>query len=600
MQALGWDAWFTGGVLVLMLALLVRGRYAPDVVLMGALLTLLVPGVLEPAGALRGFSNPGVITVAMLYVVATAMRETGAMNLISERMLGRPKTVLEAQARLALPVAGMSAFINNTPIVAIFLPVLSGVAKKSGLPAGKLYIPLSYSSILGGICTLIGTSTTVVVAGMLISYDARGPEGEPLRFGMFTLTAVGLPIAVCGIAYILLFGRALLPNTGGPTVNGPSNLRRYTTALRVGEGSPVIGKSVEQAGLRNLPGLFLSRIEREENTIIAVGPQEVILGGDVLVFVGVLDSVVDLQKIKGLEPVADEGPTPDGYRPNMRLIEAVVASGSPLVGRTIREAGMRARYNAVVVAVHRQGSRVKGKLGDVRLQPGDTLLLEAPNRFAERYRDSTDFFLVSELESPAALRHDRAILALVILAGLIITITLGVFEPVVAAMAAAGLMVATRCCTGAQARASMDWQVLITIGAAFGIGHAMNETGLASAIAESLLAVAGDLGPWAILASVFLLTTVFTMMITNNAAAVLMFPIALSIAQAGDLNFMPFAVAIAVAASCEFASPIGYQTNLMVMGPGGYSWWDYIRFGGPLTVLCGVVCVMITPFVWGF
>ena len=595
---MGWEAWLTGVLLVGMLAALVAGRWGPDIILMGVLVTLLLAGVIEPGEAVRGFSNGGVITVAMLDVVAAGMRETGAINLITGPMLKKAKTVLSAQARMVLPVVGLSAFINNTPIVAMLMPAIDGFSKRAQIPASKLMLPLSYASILGGVCTLIGTSTNVVVAGMMSHADVRDALGNPVRLGMFTITWVGVPIAIAGVAYILLFGRWLLPNRSSPEQAGQEQSRQYIAAMRLKEGSPLVGKTVEGAGLRALPGLFLSRIDRDDSTVIAVAPEETLRAGDILVFVGKLDSLVDLQQFKGLEPIVDGGGG-GGYRPNLRLVEAVVSPASPLVGSTVRRAGIRTRYGAVVVAVHRQGYRLRGKVGDIRLRPGDTLLLEAPQGFAKQYRDSSDFVLVSEAAQTAALRHERAWIAMGIVLAVVVAISTGWLEPMVAAMAGAGLMILTRCCTGPQARRSVDFQVLIVIAAAFGIERAISKTGLASWIAHGVVDATADLGPWVLLAVTFAVTTVFTCVITNNAAAVLMFPIALSITQEAGLNFLPFAVVIAVAASCEFSTPIGYQTNLMVMGPGGYRWTDYTRFGGPLTILCGIVCVALAPLVYG-
>ncbi|MEM6295894.1 MAG: SLC13 family permease, partial [Myxococcota bacterium] len=547
------DAWITAGVLAAMFALLIPGRFGADIVLMGALLTLLVTGVVDPGPAVQGFANPAVITVAMLYVVATAMRETGAMQMLIGRLLGRPKSVLAAQAKLIVPVAISSAFVNNTPIVAMFLPVLHQVAKRCNLPTSKLFMPLSFASILGGVCTLIGTSTTVLVAGLLITENITDADGEPVRLSMFTLSAVGLPIALLGVAYMLVFGRSLLPDRIAPDDQTSAKVREYLAPLRVTGGSPIIGKTVEAAGLRHLPGLFLSRIDRMDHTIVAVGPEELIEEGDVLVFVGALDSLVDVQKIKGLEPVADGEKESVGYRPNLKLIEAVLAPSSPLVGQTIRDAQLRSRYGAVVVAVHRQGYRLRGKVGDIRLRSGDTLLLEAPQRFAERYRNSPEFHLVSALDDTPTLRHERAWISLAILVGLIVALSVGV-STMIAAMGAAGLMILTRCCTGPQARSGMDWQVLVVIGAAFGLGEAMRTTGLASVLADSLVGAASGAGPWVLLGVVYFATVLFTMSLTNNAAAVLMFPIAMGIAQADGLNPLPFAIVVAVAASCEFST----------------------------------------------
>ena len=606
-----WEAILTGILLVLMVGAMAMGRFAPDIIMMGALVVLLITGVLDPDEAVAGFANRGLITVGMLYIVASAMKETGAMSRITAVLLGRPKDERTAQIRLTIPVAFMSAFINNTPIVAMFLPTLAGVARRCKIAPSKLFMPLSFASILGGVCTLIGTSTNVITAKLLgdaqLTADG-GPvtaDNPALSFGMFTLAKVGLPIAIVGVAYILIFGRRLLPDRTNPIEDAEMKGQGYHAALKVNPESPIVGKTVEEANLRNLPGLFLSRIERDDDSIVAVSPTQTIKEGDVLVFVGELESVVDLQQIKGLVPSTvdhhSEGDqeNSDTYRPNLRIVEAVVSNNSSLVGLTIRQSGIRTRYGAVVVAVRRQGQQIPGKLGEIRLRPGDTLLLEAPPGFSERFSTTGDFYLVNERVTPAALRHDRAWAAIAILALLVILISFGVFPPMTAAMLAAGLMIVTRSCTGPQARRGIDFQILTVIGASFGIGQAMIKTGLAEDISHTIVSMCASLGPYGLLAAIYALTTVFTATMTNNAAAVLMFPIGIGIAATQGINPMPFVVAITVAASCEFSTPIGYQTNLMVMGPGGYKWLDYTRFGGPLTIVCGVICVALAPRMFG-
>ncbi len=603
-----WQAILTAVLLVGMVGTMAVGRFAPDIIMMGVLVVLLVTGVLGPDEAVAGFANQGLITVAMLYVVAAAMKETGAMNRITAVLLGRPKSERSAQVRLTLPVAVMSAFVNNTPIVAMFLPTLAGVARRCRIAPSKLYMPLSFASILGGVCTLIGTSTNVIVAKLLADEQLVDADGDPVRFGMFTLAKVGLPIAVVGVVYILIFGRRLLPDRVTQTQDAVAHDEGYHAGLRVEPESPIVGKTVEQANLRNLPGLFLARIERDHDAVIAVSPHEVIRAGDVLVFVGELDSVVDLQQIKGLVPSAHEHLNSEAeteenatavYRPNLRISEAVVSTDSSLVGMTIRESGIRTRFGAVVVAVRRQGQQLAGKIGEIRLRPGDTLLLETPAGFAERFANTGDFYLVNERGTPATLRHERAWIALAVLAFLVIVLSFGILDPMTSAMMAAGLMILTRCCTGPQARRGVDFQILTVIGASFGIGQAMINTGLAANIAHSVVSVVDVLGPWGLLAVIYAMTSVFTAAMTNNAAAVLMFPIAIAVAVEQSLNPLPFIVAITIAASCEFSTPIGYQTNLMVMGPGGYKWLDYTRFGGPLTILCGVLCVLLAPLMFG-
>ncbi|MEM8836075.1 MAG: SLC13 family permease [Planctomycetota bacterium] len=600
----GWEAWTLLGLIGLMLGALASGRFGVDIVMVGILALLLLLGIVGPTQAVSGFGNPALWTVALLYVVAGGLRETGAITALTTKLIGRPKSARGATARIAAPVAALSAFANNTPIVASFLPVIDTLSRRSGIPASKLYMPLSFAAILGGTCTLIGTSTTLVVHGQILEHneDIKRQGGELLPvMGMFTIGAVGVPLTIIGAAYVLLLGDKLLPARGHAGLDA-QNARQYQTAMRVEPGSPVVGKSVEAAGLRHLPGLFLSRIERADETIIGPEPEEALRGDDVLVFVGILDSVVDLQKIRGLVPLAHEerAAGEDEPRSMRRLVESVVSNSSPLIGRSIRDAGFRTRYGAVVVAVSRQGHTVPGKLGDIVLRPGDTLLMEVGVSFTKRFRQSRDFHLVSELDDAASPRHDRAWIATVILGGLVILISTEVLSPLVGAAAAAAGMVLTRCCTGPQARSSIDWTVVVVIGCAFGIGRAMESTGLANSVAGLLVDAAMPLGPIALLAAIYVVTLLFTMFITNNAAAVLMFPIALAASQEAGLGFMPFAIALAVAASAEFSTPIGYQTNLMVMGPGGYRWLDYTRFGLPLTVLGGVVTVIVAPIVFGF
>lgn len=619
------EAWVTAILLVTMLAALITGKIGADLVVVGTLFLLILTGIVEPVEAVRNFANPAVITIAFLYVVAEGLKETGAINVLTARLLGNPRTPLQAQARLVLPVAALSAVANNTPIVATFMPVISSLTKRTGLAGTRLFMPLSFAAILGGLCTLIGTSTTLVVAGQVRAHnkdiheqrdaivlanggtadlpaaaqeriDALPPTMQ--EFSMFTIAGAGAPVAVIGIAYILLFGRRLLPRRIDEGL-AHNQARQYVVAMRVRSDSVIVGKTIEQAELRNLPGLFLSRIERADQTILAVGPDVQFEPNDILLFVGRLSSVVDLQKIKGLTPITDDNDKPVDYRPRMKLTEVVISNSSPLIGRTIRDAGIRTRYNAVVVAVHRQGHRQLGKIGDIVVRPGDTLLLETGKEFARRYRESDEFILVSELEGSAAPRHERAWVAMGILLVVVLTISFEILDPMVAAMCGAALMVLLRCCTGPQARASVDFQVLTVIGAAFGVGAAMEKSGLASFIAHNGIAWAAELGPVVMLAIIYFMTVAFTTCITNNAAAVLMIPIAFEAAHEASLNPLPFAVAVAIAASAEFSTPIGYQTNLMVMGPGGYKWIDYLRFGGPLTLLSGAIAIIFCTFMYG-
>ncbi len=603
-------AWITAGLLFILIGGLISGRFGADLILLSGVAALLFFGIITPEGALHGFANPAVATVAVLYIVAAGLRETGAMTTITSVLLRRPKSLVGAQARLAIPVAIASALINNTPIVAMFLPVLTSWARRNNLSASRLFMPLSFAAILGGMCTLIGTSTNLVVAALVEDHTHESTPEFPIEsMGMFTLTPIGLPVAAVGLLYIFFMGRRLLRNrdTRIPLNQDP---RQYMTAMRVEPGSSIVGKTIEGAGLRQLPGLFLARIERGDETIFAVSPEQRMVAGDVLVFVGVIDSVVDLQRMKGLTPVsegeefeaigAQQSESSPALPPRYanKLIEAVVSGASPLLGQTIRQAGFRARYGAVVIGVHRNGQRIGGRLGDIRLRQGDTLLLEAPIDFAEAHKNSNDFHLVSELPGSAAPRHHLAPVSISILVLMVGAITFMPQHVMTFALMAALLMILTRCCTGPQARSSVDWQVLLVIGSSFGLGRAMENTGLAAVIAGGLVNWATPFGMWAALSVIFTITAIFTSAITNNAAAVLIFPIALEAARSGGYPLMPFVLVLAIAASAGFATPLGYQTNLMVMGPGGYKPHDFLRFGGPLTILVGIVTVLLTSLMY--
>lgn len=584
------DAAVAVGTVTAVLAALTFTRLAPDLAFGAGLTILLVSGVLEPAEAFSGFSNEGVLTVAVLYAVVAGLRDTGGVHWISRRLLGRPASLSGGLLRLMLPVTVLSAFLNNTPIVAMLIPAVREWARANGLSVSKLMIPLSYAAILGGTTTLIGTSTNLVINGLLI--EAGGP-----RLGMFELAWVGVPTALLGLALILVT-RGFLPDRQS-SMTQLSDPREYSIEMHVVEEGPLVGKNIEEAGLRHLGSVYLVEIERQGRILPAVSPKEVLRGGDRLVFVGVVESVVELQRINGLTPATNQLFKLDA-RPSQRaLVEAVVSNSFPMLGRRIREGRFRSVYGAVVIAVARNGERMRAKIGDIIPRPGDTLLLAAGPDFVERHRNSRDFYLVSPIEDSGPLRFERAVPALLILAGMVLAVAFGWLRMVEAAMVAAALMLIARCTTSASARRSIDWSVLLVIASAFGIGHALQKTGVAQSVATGILDLAGS-NPMSALAALYFVTALFSALITNNAAAVLMFPIAAALAGSMGVNVMPFAVAIAMGASASFATPVGYQTNLMVYGPGGYNFRDYLRIGLPLTALAGIVAVVVIPFVWKF
>ncbi|MEP7115935.1 MAG: SLC13 family permease [Acidobacteriota bacterium] len=584
------DAGLTLAVIAAVMAALASNRVGADLVMLGGLAVLVISGVLAPDQAFAGFANDGLLTVAFLYVVVAGLRHSGVVSLLTARLLGQPSSEFDAQARVILPVTAVSAFMNNTALVALSMPMVAGFARRYGIAPSRLFLPLSYAAILGGVCTLIGTSTTVVVNGLILDHNRLAGALSIAPFTMFTITPVGLPVAVAGVIYMLVAGRRLLP-ARQTLSDHDAERRHYTVAMRVARDAPMVGRTLGSAGLRNLSGLFLAHIERDQDVTLAVAPDAVLRADDVLVFVGVLESVVDLQQMRGLAPVS--WATGAGSRGDNRLVEAVVSPSSPLVGQTIRDGGFRTRFGGVIVAVHRHGERIKGKIGDIRIRPGDTLLIESPPGFAKRHQHSSAFHLVSEHQGAAAPHHERAWIALLMLAGFVVASSMGWLDTLTAAMAAAAGMVLCRCTDGARAREAVDWQVLIVIGAGIGVGKAVEVSGLAEVLARVLLGAAGHGAPVALLAAVYALTWALTSVLSNSAAAVLVFPVAVRAVQSAGLAFEPFALAIAIAASCEFTTVVGYQTNLMVQGPGGYRPLDYVRYGAPLTAICGVVTVTL-------
>ncbi|MBV5260558.1 SLC13 family permease [Synechococcus moorigangaii CMS01] len=589
---LGWQGWVTILLTLLAFALNALTPFPAEVIFLGALGTLLLTGILDTKTALAGFSNEGLATIAVLYLVVTGLQQTGSLSWISQRVLGLPKGESAALMRLMVPVMGLSAFLNNTPVVAMFIPVVNEWCRKLRISPSKLMLPLSYAASFGGVCTLIGTSTNLVVNGLLITETDHG------GLGIFDIAWVGLPCAIAGVTFLMASHRWLLPERK-PAISDQDDLRQYTVEMVVHENSPLVGKSIEEAGLRNLPNLFLIEVVRDSLVLPAVSPREVLQEKDQLVFVGAVDSILDLNRLRGLQPATDQVFKLDTPRSERCLIEAVVSNTCPLIRQTIREGKFRSRYNAVVLAVARNGERLKGKIGEIRLLAGDTLLLETHPTFLEQQRGSRDFYLVSEIPDSEPMRHDRAPIALAILLVMVACVVFGWLSMLKAATLAAIAMIVMGCCSPGRSLKSIEWPVLLVIGAAFGLGKALELTGAAAAIATNLLQLAGD-SPWPTLIVVYGITTLLTEVITNNAAAALMFPISVSLANTLGVDIMPFVIAIMVGASASFSTPIGYQTNLMVYGPGGYKFTDYFRVGIPLNLLFWAVSCSLIPLVFPF
>nr|WP_183410164.1 SLC13 family permease [Litorivivens lipolytica] len=567
-------------------------RWPVDMILLGGAAVLVFLGILTPEEALAGAASEGLATVAVLFVVAQALSDTGVVNWISYNLLGRPKSTAAAQLRLMLPVAAFSSVLNNTPVVAMMVPAVRDWARRNGFSNSQLMIPLSYAAIIGGTCTIVGTSTNLVVNDMLKTQP--GVEG----LALFDLAWVGVPCVLVVILLTVATSRWLLPDRGGQ-VQRFEDARQYVVEMLVDAGSPLCGKSIEAAGLRQLPGMFLVEIDRDGRVLTAVSPREVLQANDRLIFAGDVRSVVDLKNIHGLRVADDQVFKLDARQSARSLVEVVISPNFPHLGKTVRDMGFRNHYGAAIIAISRDGQHLKVKIGDVALRPGDTLLLETHEDFVENQRYSRDFLLVSQIENSRPVRHEQRGTAAFILLGMVAVVGTGLMTMFKAVVLAAGLLILTRCVRVRDARRSIDWEIVLVIAASIALGAAMEKSGAARSIAEMIIGLSAG-SPVALLAALFALTAAFSAVISNMAAAVILFPVAIAASQGLGIAPEPLAVTLMIGASTCFMTPIGYQTNLMVYGPGNYQFQDFIKMGVPLTLAVGAVTVAVVPLIWPF
>ncbi len=587
-----WEIWVTLGIVATVLVILASTPAPTEMVLLGAMIVLSIIGIVSPSQALSGFSSPGVMTIAALYVVVAGLRETGAIAWFSQLVFGRPKNLLSAQAKLMGAGGLLSMVINNTPVVAMFIPIAQEWAARYGLSISRLLLPMNNVVILAGLCTLIGTSTNLAVYGLLLQVH---PETD---LGLFDLIWVGLPLTLVGFVYALTTSKWLLPDRQAP-IQQLENAREYSFEAVIHPNGPLVGRTIAEVGLRSLQSAYVLEIERRGQLTTAIGPDHVLESNDRLTCVGVVDAIKDLRRMPGLTIAEDQSYTLNLKRRERQLVELVLSPTSPLIEQTVRSTNFRSRYGAAILSVSREGARVTGKVGDIVFEPGDTLLVEAGPDFAEKHKHSRDFLLVSALSDSRAPDFRRAPLALAILLLMLVAATLEWVPLFEASFIAAGLMVVTGCLSTQEASRSIEYHIVAGIAASFALGVALTESGAASLVGGWLVDIAQG-SPLLSLVALYFVTVVVTELITNNAAGVMMFPIALAVAESAGADFMPYVIAIMVAASAGFITPIGYQTNLMVYGPGGYRFMDFVRFGLPLNVLCGIITLLVVPRVWPF
>lgn len=596
-----WDIAIAFLLLVGVLLCFVWERFPPDITALGLLVVLIATGLLTTKDALSVFANPAPLTVGAMFVLSAALVKCGAVDRLSalvERSAHWPYALVVFA--LFILVAAISAFINNTPVVVVFLPVVLKLARTMQLAPSKLLIPLSFAAVFGGTCTLVGTSTNLVVNGII---TARGLPG----FSMFELGWLGLPAALIGAVYLAVLGNRLLPVRKMLTsILSEEERREYITEAFVQPDSPILGKTLAEARLTRERGIRVLEIVRD-GVALYLAPSEVRLkAGDRIIMACRMTGIVATRRTAGVDLVAELNLGLEQIAAHEgSLVEAVVTPHSELVGHSIREMNFRQRYRMVVLAVHRQGRNVQEKLEDLTIVGGDVLLLMGTDQALDAAANSSDFMFFDRARVPTKPQPGKIALVVGVIAAVVTTAALELVPIEIGALAGCIIVCVTGCLKTSEAYASIEWNILFLIYGMLAMGLAMEQTGAAAWLAGSAVDGVRHFIPDAhkgivMLAAIYLITTVLTEILSNNAVAALMAPIALGVAGELGMSAMPFIVAVAFAASASFATPIGYQTNTYVYGVGGYRFSDFVRIGVPLNALCFVTALVIVPRVWPF
>lgn len=584
-EPLPWRAWASFVIVTILLTVLITNSLPTEVAMCVGVTGMLLFQIITPSEALEGFANTGIATVAVLFVVADGIQRTSVLLPLFRVMLGKPNTLWVAQLRLMVPVALISAFLNNTPVVAMLITVVQSWSRRAGFPVSKLLMPLNNAAILGGTMTLLGTSTNLVVDGLAKEAQIKDADGNVVDLNLFGITPIGSVLLVVGIIYMLIFSRCLLRDRGQGGVGSIiKNPREYTVPLLVTERSPIIGETVTSAGLRQLQGLFLVEVTREEGVVIpAVPPDTIIQKGDTLLFAGVVETVTELYtNIPGLVPATSQSTKMTRERHRRRLVELVISPSSFLTGKTAKEARFRSRFDSAIIAVHRQGEHVKERIADIRLAAGDTLLVETSADFIKHYGRDSNFALVSEVTGSTPPRSDilHMVLSAAIVIAMIAVATANVTDLLTASAVASILLIATGCMSLSNAAQAVNAPVIITIAASFGVAKGMETSGAGEALANFIVDTFKGLGTIGLLLGVYIGTALLSSVLTNTAAVSLSFPIIRTILRKQpELDPLAMLFTLMIGASSSFSTPIAYQTNLMVHGPGGYTFTDWVVFG---------------------
>jgi len=588
--------WHIGFVLLLLLATFVAmvwEKWSVDVVALGAVGLLMATGILAPKDAFSVLANDAVITVACMFVLSAGLEFTGAIDAIGDRLQRFGFKSETALLAVTLPlVGGISAFVNNTPVVVVFMPIMISLAARNGMAPSRLLMPLSFAAIFGGTCTLIGTSTNI-----LVSSTATTHEQPALR--MFEMTTLGAILGGVGLVYMLTVGRKLLPARETlSSILQSTEARQYLTEAVVAARSPLIGRKIGDTPLKAMRNSRILDITRNGEVLTTPLNEVELQQGDRLRITSVLSGVMEMKDQHGLQfqSEANLGLETLGMQ-KARVMESVIGPNSELIGRTIRQVNFRQRFGILILAVHRQGRNLRENFEDVKLDFGDTILMEGTETAIEKLRADRNFLLLAAASSRPR-RRRRRWLAMGIVAAVVVLAAAGVLPISALALIAAVLMVMSGCVSVDDAYKSISWKVVMLIVGTLGLGKALDETGGATLVAHELIRGLGGLGPVVVISAIFALTSMLTTFLSNNAVAVVLTPIV--IGAAAEMNVEPraFIMAVAFGASASFATPIGYQTNTLVYGAGGYRFSDFVKVGLPLNLLFWALATWLIPVYW--
>ena len=581
-------------VVVAAMVSFIRANQHVDIVALCVLVALIALGLIDPNQALHGFANPATATVAAMFVLSAGLVRTGLVQWLAvqvDRFAGKGEARLIMV--LCITIAVLSAFIVNTATVAIFIPVAAVLAKTRKISASRVLIPLSFASQFGGVCTLIGTSTNILVNSIALS---QGMEA----FGLFEFAPLGLAMSLTGIGYLIVVGRWLLPKRKVTAEQVDKyRLADYLAEFRVADNSPLIGETWERSKIQRDAKVDLIKVLRDRKPTRSPGRTK-IREGDTLLLHGDMENLIGVKEKYRFETLADvKMDDQELSSDKVSLIEVLIPPGSRLIGRTLQTSDFLRRYGAVVLALQRRGRVLRKRLADIRIDIGDSLLLQDNKEHVSRLMKSSDVIVTNEL-TELYLRKDRAAIALLLLFAVVILAALNIVPILVAALIGAVGMVLGRCLTIEEAYGAIDWKVIFLLGGIIPLGLALEQSGAARWLANSLLVPFAGFGPLVVLAVIYLAAALLTEAMSNNASAVILAPIALSLAVSMQVNPRAFLVAITFAASTSFATPVGYQTNTMVYAPGGYRFTDFTRIGAPLNFIFWGVAVLLIPMFWPF